>query len=161
MMKEDTREFIGSDELKREFEFETSRCQSYFDLMYKTFNFSFVAIVALVGFVCGLYGQEPEPANRDFFAGVIFCFAIPVCLYVFGIMYTFNAYALAACGKRAELLHNELYKNKDYINTKFYNKIIKRYIITDRKVALISYGVPLGFYILTPPASCLIGCFFV
>ena len=116
MVKRTPKRDIDINELKHEFDLEVNRCQSYFELMYKTFNFSFAAIVALVGFVCSLYGIDTQPEYKDFLVGVILYFAIPACLYVFGIMYTYNAYSLAVCGKRAERLHNELI-NKDWFMT--------------------------------------------
>ena len=157
MVKRTPKRDIDINELKHEFDLEVNRCQSYFELMYKTFNFSFAAIVALVGFVCSLYGIDTQPEYKDFLVGVILYFAIPACLYVFGIMYTYNAYSLAVCGKRAERLHNELYKNAKYKDKKFFRDVIKKYIITNRKITLISYGVPLGFYMGAPMASCYIG----
>lgn len=65
-------------DLIREFEFEHNRCQSYFELMYKTLQFSFAAIVALLVFALG---KENYQGNSI----MIFQLILPICIYVFGI----------------------------------------------------------------------------
>lgn len=139
-------------DLIREFEFEHNRCQSYFELMYKTLQFSFAAIVALLVFALG---KENYQGNSI----MIFQLILPICIYVFGIMYAYNAYALAVCGERAEILHSHIYASGQNILTGEMGRILKIYVATDRKVTLLSYGVSLGFYLVIPIASCILGLY--
>lgn len=146
----------NKDDIIREFEFEHNRCQSYFDLMYKTLQFVFVAIVALV---VGVFSSDDNPELQN----LIMCLILPICMYVFGIMYAYNAYALAACGERAEILHSNIYKcthNFELEKNKRLSEILPLYIICDRKITLIAYGIPLGFYLTVPVASYLVGMLF-
>lgn len=139
----------------RELELEHNRCQAYFDLMYRTLQFVFVAIVALA--VCA-FTNDADPELKN----LILCLLLPICIYVFGIMYTYNAYALTVCGKRAEMLHSEAFayiakwqseRGKNSISI----SVLSKYVVTDRKITLIAYGVPLGFYLVMPAASYYVG----
>lgn len=131
----------------REFTFEHGRCQSYFDLMYKTLQFTFAAIITVFGIAFGFLSDKAE------YAALMFFYILPVCLYVFGVMYAYNAYALAVCGKRAEILHKKVYC--DVEETDEATLILKKYVNSSRFITLISYGVPLGFYFVIPLASIL------
>ena len=59
-------------------------------------------------------------------------------------MYAFNAYAIAISGKRAQKLHDQLYK--EVAN----NETIKEYNISNKGLIIISYGVTLAFYLFVP-----------
>ena len=142
-------------DLIREFELEHERCQSYFSLMYKTLEFSFVAIVALA--VCAFSVNDNEELQN-----IVLCLVLPISLYVFGIMYAYNAYALAVYGKRAHIIHCQIYDpllgNRD--TTNLHSELIDIlpiYVATNRKTTLIAYGVPLGFFLTMPLASVFVG----
>ena len=142
-------------DLIREFELEHERCQSYFSLMYKTLEFSFVAIVALAA--CAFSVNDNEELQN-----IVLCLVLPISLYVFGIMYAYNAYALAVCGKRAHIIHCQIYDpllgNRDTtnLNSELID-ILPIYVATNRKTTLFAYGVPLGFFLTMPLASVFVG----
>ena len=98
---------MESNILLKEFEFEDSRCKYYYDLMYKVIQFTFVAVVALA--VCA-FAKDTEQSDKCMILSLI----LPICIYIFGIMYAYNAYALSICGKRAELLHRKMIE--EYFN---------------------------------------------
>ena len=139
--------------LKYEFDLETKRAQSYFDLMYKTLNFAFAALTALIALTGALFNKSAQ--NTIQLKMLAFSYAIPISMFVFGIMYAYNAYALAVCGRRAEKIHYLLHLDKKY---EIYEEDIKKYVVADRKANLLAYGVPLGFFITVPLASHIIGC---
>lgn len=148
---------IEKTDLIRELKSENSRCSQYTTHMYQVLQFTFLAIIALA--VCGF----SKDVTADGFK-VIFRLVLPICLYIFGIMYAFNAYALVNCGKREELLHSALITNQEKTNNsemifldKNTSSLIIRNVVVDRWVSMISYGVPLGFYLVLPPASVKIG----
>lgn len=137
---------ICKDDLIRDLELENNRTKTYFDLMYKILQFTFVAIIALLAIIFN--------SNINIFnLRILLQYILPICMYVFGMMYIYNAYALAISGERAEILQFLIYEDIDDKNK--FKSIVSKYICTNRKITLISYGVPLGFYILMPFASCL------
>lgn len=138
----------NKNDLIREFEFEHNRCQSYFDLMYKTLEFSFAAIVAIVVLGFGMCDVQKEIPTE--YTALIFCYVLPVCLYVFGIMYAYNAYAMTLSGERAEKIHKRIYEK---LNIKDFKSDISKYVISNRWITMFAYGTFLGFYIVIPPAS--------
>lgn len=141
-------------DILREFNIITGISERYFDLMYKTVQFTFAAIIAVVGIGFGFFKEDNMSKQ---YCSIVFSYVLPVCLYVFGIMYTYNAYALALCGKKAEFLHNMLYQGK-YSNDEHFSEVMRKYVITNRVITLLSYGVPLGFYIVIPFASIFLSC---
>ena len=141
-------------DILREFNIITGISERYFDLMYKILQFTFAAIIAIVGIGFGFFNEENTSKQ---YCSIIFSYVLPVCMYVFGIMYTYNAYALALCGKKAEYLHNKLYQGK-HSNNKQFSELMRKYVITNRVITLLSYGVPLGFYIVIPAASICLSC---
>ena len=62
--------------------------------MYKTLEFSFVAIVALA--VCAFSVMIMKSCKN-----IVLYLVLPISLYVFGIMYAYNAYALAYTTKKS------------------------------------------------------------
>ena len=141
-------------ELFEEFIFEDKRADGYFDRMYRIFQFTFALLVSLLVFALGL--NLP-----DEYRNVTLQYILPISLYVFGIMYAYNAYALAMCGKRAEILHQAIYKdtNLDIFDDDLKTQL-SNYVITDRKVTMISYGLALGFYYTIPILSVFVGMHF-
>lgn len=139
------------DDLIREFEFEHNRCQSYFDLMYKTLEFSFAAIVAIVVLGFGMCDVQKDIPTK--YTALIFCYVLPVCLYVFGIMYAYNAYAMTLSGERAEKMHKKIYEKSNWEDFK---SDISKYVISNRWITMFAYGTFLGFYIVIPPASIIL-----
>lgn len=148
---------ISKDDLIREFEFENNRCMFYLDFMYKILQFTFTADIALLTIAF----SEKILSGSDV-ASIFLELILPICTFVFGIMYAFNAYVLAVCGERAEMLHLKIYScftaggEMSGDEKSLYDNLC-RYVIADRKVSLISYGVPLGFYLVIPWASCYLG----
>ncbi len=147
---------IQKKDLVRELQAENSRCAMYMGFMYQVLQFTFLAIIALA--VCAF---TVDVTNDGF--KVIFRLVLPICFYIFGVMYAFNAYALANCGIREEKIHSILFNAIDdeiddaiAVDNDTY-LIIAKNVATDRWVTLISYGVPLGFYLVLPPASVYIG----
>lgn len=135
----------------REFEFEHNRCQSYFDLMYKILEFSFVAIVGIIVLGFGMCDIQQKIPTK--YIALIFCYVLPVCLYVFGIMYAYNAYAMTLSGERAEEIHRKIYENLNWEDVK---SDISKYVITNRWITMLAYGTFLGFYIFVPLASVIL-----
>ena len=144
---------ITKEDMIREFDFEYKREQSYFDYMYRSVQFSFVAIVAV--FITASELFTPYSNNKMLFFQVLLSYVLPTCLYVFGTMYTFNAYALSLCGDRAAKLHKMIYSGKQYKNNCTQTNMIKQYFLTDHRLSILSYGVTLGFYMVVPLA-CLV-----
>ena len=123
----------GKNDLIREFEFEHARCQHYFELMYKVIQFTFAAIIAVV--VVVFQGNSNEQ-----YGALLLMLVLPVCIYVFGALYAFNAYALAVGGDRAEAIHEKIYENeretflKEHDNMEdsleSFDKIFQSYVIS-------------------------------
>lgn len=132
---------------KREFDFEHARCQGYIDCLYKTLEFTFAALIATVGIGFGF----SDPSNQETFGVAVFAYVLPICIYVFGVMYAYNSYALAICGKRAELLHSRMYRFSEQ-DVQFTN-LVNKYVLADRFLTMLAYGVPLGFYLTIPTVS--------
>ena len=141
------------EDLIREFNFEHGRAQDYFEYMYKIVEFAFVAIISVVVAASQLYA----PDEYSFFFSILLSYILPICIYTFGTMYIYNVYALSICGKRAEDLHHAIYDSDLYkgINESLLI-VINQYIISNRKVTLLSYGVTLGFFLFVPAASHII-----
>lgn len=146
-------------DLIRELEAENKRCAMYMGFMYQVLQFTFVAIIALA--VCA-FGTEIEPSGTI----IVFKLVLPICFYIFGVMYAFNAYALSKCGVREELIHSTIFGSnnnacQDAEESIFVSKdtyfLIAKNVATNRVVTLISYGVPLGFYLALPCASIYLG----
>ena len=72
-------------------------------------------------------------------------------------MYAYNAYLLAILGKKAEILHYRLYKCKRSHDHNL-NSAMKKYVISNRFVTLLAYGVPLGCFLAIPFASISFSC---
>lgn len=152
-------------DLIREFEMEHARSNHYFGLMYKTLQFAVATISALV--VVAFTKSEPQDSTNMF--SICLTCIIPVCTYIFGILFAFNAYALAVCGKRAEELHKKIVswdklKASDELSTystkeedPHFFATLEKYVISNRVVTLISYGVPLMFFFIVPFFSIIIG----
>ena len=132
---------------KREFDFEHARCQGYIDCLYKTLEFTFAALIATVGIGFGFSSES----NPDDFGVAVFSYVLPICIYVFGVMYAYNSYALAICGKRAEELHGRMYRFIGH--DKCYIDLVNKYVLADRIFTMLAYGVPLGFYLTIPIVS--------
>lgn len=96
---------FNKDDLIREFQLEQDRSNCYFNLMYKTLQFTFLAVASFIVCAFSLYKEQV-------IINLIFSLIIPICCYVFGIMYAYNAYALTVSGKRAEILHSNIYAKK-------------------------------------------------
>lgn len=140
------------EDLIREFEFEHSRCQSYFDLMYRILEFSFAAIAAIVVLGFGLL-ENFDKGITNYHVALIFSYVLPICIYVFGTMYLYNIYAMIICGARARKIHKEIYSAGELGELK---PIISEYIISNKLVSVLAYGVSLGFYLAVPLASIII-----
>lgn len=150
----------GKNDLIREFEFEHARCQHYFELMYKVIQFTFAAIIAVV--VVVFQGNSNEQ-----YGALLLMLVLPVCIYVFGALYAFNAYALAVGGDRAEAIHEKIYENeretflKEHDNMEdsleSFDKIFQSYVINSRYRSLVAYGVALGCFIVAPAFSIILG----
>ncbi len=152
---------ISERDLIRELEFENARLTNYFDYLYRTLQFTFVAIVAVFLAAADIYNSSgPSEQDKWIFFSILLYYVLPACIYVFGCMYIFNVYALSICGKRAEDIHKLIYDNKK-IETCIKGDIdlIKKYVISDRKITFLTYGVCLGFYIVCPLASITIALF--
>ncbi len=148
---------IEKADLIRELENESSRCSQYTAHMYQVLQFTFVAIIALA--VCGFSDNVTDDGFK-----VIFRLVLPICFYIFGTLYAFNACALAKCGKREEIIHFALFKRMEITNgaemislDKDESSLIARNVVVDRWVSMIAYGVTLGFYLILPAASVAIG----
>ena len=142
-------------DLIREFEFEHNRCQSYFDLMYRILEFSFAAIAAIVVLGFGMCDAQQKIPQQ--YISLIFSYVLPVCLYVFGVMYTYNVYAMIICGARAAIIHKEIYSTTELNSLK---TTMSEYIISNKLVSALSYGVALCFYLAVPLASIIISNMF-
>lgn len=144
----------SSEEIKRELEASLASEKKYFDLMYQTLQFSFAAIIAVAGFAFAFFDEN---ANEMNYCSLLFSYVLPGCLYVFGIMYAYNAYALAICGKKTETLHQKLYANKAS-NDPDFDSMMKKHVISNRLITLLAYGVPLGCFLVVPIASIAFSC---
>lgn len=148
-----TRQY-SSDDIKRELDASLASEKNYFELMYQTLQFSFAAIIAVAGFAFAFFDENANAMN---YCSLLFSYVLPGCLYVFGIMYAYNAYALAICGKKSEILHRKLYATKKSNDTEF-ESMMKKHVISNRWVTLFAYGVPLGCFIVVPIASISFSC---
>lgn len=140
------------EDIIREFEFEHNRCQSYFDLMYRILEFSFAAIAAIVVLGFGLL-ENFDKGITNYHVALIFAYVLPICIYVFGTMYLYNIYAMIICGARAGKLHKEIYLTDELGEL---NSTMSEYIISNKLVSILAYGVSLGFYLAVPIASIIV-----
>lgn len=141
-------------EIRKELDESLASEKKYFDLMYQTLQFTFAAIIAVAGFGFGFFTEKEVSLN---FCSLLFSYVLPACLYVFGIMYAYNAYALALCGKKSEILHRKLYDKKMSSDSEF-DDMMKKHVISSRLVTLLAYGVPLGCFLVVPIASVSFSC---
>lgn len=139
------------------FEFEHGLTKNYFDLMYRSLQFTFAAIIAVLVVA---YQKDIESGAASLFLTLV----LPVCTYVFGVLYAFNAYALAVSGKRAEIVRIHIFPNKSSFtlmhkyNDEALIKVLFTYVGNKRTISLISYGVALGCFLLAPLTSIILGC---
>ena len=151
------------EDLIREFEFEHKRTESYFDRMYRVLQFTFAAVIAIV--IAAFQVESVEVKNVENYGAILLMLILPACTYVFGPMYAFNAYALAVGGARAEAIHEKIYeikygaiKDSDKSeNQDNVDKVVRRYVLNDRHLSLLTYGVALGCFFIVPFFSILIG----
>lgn len=148
---------VQKSDLLGELKQENIRCEKYTSYMYQVLQFTVLAVIALA--VCDFSRDVTDEGFK-----IIFLLVLPICFYVFGIMYVFNAYALAQCGVRESMIHTALFDRRDQSNEKDLVDIdendfnlLKKYVVADRWVSIISYGVPLGFYFVLPALSICVG----
>lgn len=142
-----------AEDIATEFRLADNNCQRYFDRMYQTLAFSFAAIIPIVAIGFGLSDKE----TIEDLGYILFLYVLPICMYFFGTMYLYNAYALATYGKSAECLHQILYSSKKYRHNTV-DKILKRYVMTCPGLTLVAYGIGVVFYTVIPGASIWLGC---
>lgn len=146
----------NKEDLIREFNIAKESCDSYFDYLYKVLQFSIAAIIAIIVAAAQLFGNDASGIeNIDDIRAIILSYILPICTYIFGVMYAYNAYALTVCGKHAEQLHNKIYEFKSVGENKAISNCpdIKKYIVTNRSVTIFPYGLQLAFYMGFPVAS--------
>ncbi len=136
--------------LTDELRYEKERTSSYLSYMYRTVQFTFAALIAIVVAALQVFNNEYSDIQTSIIIKLLFSYVLPACIYVFGTMYAFNAYALSACGKREDRLHRLICDIRDLESC---DPMIPRLIMTKRSVSLLSYGVTLGFYLVIPPSS--------
>lgn len=145
---------ISPEDLIWVFEFEHGRTQTYFDLMYRSLQFTFAAAIAVIVVA---FRTDIEIGA----ASLLLTLILPVCIYIFGMLYALNAYSLAVCGKRAEIIRGQIFC--DTINQSSDNvpedvkEILVTYVGNKRFISLISYGVALGCFIVAPIVSLILG----
>ena len=100
--KKCTDEKLNYNKLKNSFDLEHSRCENYFDRMYRTIQFTFVALIAIAVFTF-----SNDLSNWSI--ALMLSFVLPAVIYVFGIMFSYNAYALAIYGKRASVILQSMF----------------------------------------------------
>lgn len=147
---------ISKEDLIWVFEFEHGRTKTYFDLMYRSLQFTFAAAIAVLVMAFGAEIEEEA-------ASLLLTLILPVCIYIFGMLYAFNAYSLAVCGKRAEIIRNHIFDSAESESdptdeSAAVKKILVTYVGNNRWVSLISYGVALGCFIVAPIVSFVLGC---
>ena len=122
------------------FEFEHGLTKNYFDLMYRSLQFTFAAIIAILVVA---FQKDIESGA----ASLLLTLVLPVCTYVFGVLYAFTAYALAVSGKRAEIVRSHIFLNESSFtlmhkyNDEALIKVLFTYVGNKRTISLISYGV--------------------
>ena len=148
-MLEEKKEFVES--IRNDYNIARENCKLYFERMYKILEFSLGVMVAVIGIDSGwLGGNKLEIFEGD----VVFLYVLPTCLFVLGLLYTYNAYSLAVYGNEADALRRELYEyHGEYGQNS--NASTCRYIKTNSACAIIAYGTCSAFYILAPKFSIL------
>ena len=142
------------DEIRRELEESLASEKKYFDLMYQTLQFTFGAIIAVSGFGFTFFTSSPVSLK---YCSLLFSYVLPACLYIFGILYAYNAYALTLCGKRSEILHRQLYIHKKDPNPTF-DLMMKKHVISNPYLTIIASIASIGCYMLIPIASISFSC---
>ena len=140
------------EDILRELELADRNCQRYFDRMYKILEFTFAAIIAIVSVGFGFYTKD----KVDDFVSYLFLYVIPVCMYVFGVLYLYNGYALSVYGLSAEILHSKIYETKGSRQKEF-DKCMRNYVLTLPSLTVLSYGLTVVFFVLFPRASIWFG----
>ena len=140
------------DDILRKYNIARENCKQYFERMYKILEFSLGLMVAVIGIDSGvLVGNRSEVLEEN----LIFLYILPICLFVLGMLYTYNAYSLAVYGNEAETLNKKYYEGCEF-GEKAQITFVNRYIKTDSSCAFAAYGVCLIFYFAMPLFSILI-----
>lgn len=139
------------EDIRREYDVARENCKLYFERMYKILKFSLGVMVAVIGIDFGVLGGGQSSAFSSY---IIFLYIFPVCLYILGLLYTYNAYSLSVYGNETCALRKRLYDKKDYGSNEL-NGIMREYVKTKRCLAVISYGACVLFYIFGPLISIL------
>lgn len=117
-------------------------CKHYFEYAYKNLSiiFAFFSAAVVFGFDTGI----------DYFPRLlIFLYIVPICGYVFGLLYFYCFSALAKLGYSEALLEAKL-KEKGLSE---YTKRSKQYKLG----YFLAYGTSFAFFLLVPVVSILIG----
>lgn len=138
------------EDLIREYQFENSRADLYFDKMYQVSQFAAVAEVALLVFALGI-----KPNENAMTSIIMLGYICPAILYVFGLPFVYNWYSRILCGHRAEMIRYCLYNLKGE-NEKpaksVIDDVMQNYVATGQRVSIMGYSAPFVIYALLPIA---------
>ena len=140
-------------DIRCEYDVARENCKLYFERMYKILEFSLGVMIAVIGIDVGVLGGSQ---STDSFGHIIFLYILPVCLFILGLLYTYNAYSLAVYGNEAQALRKELYSKTS--GKSEIDGIMREYIKTNPRYTKKCYGVCLVFYIVAPLVSVIYGC---
>ena len=138
------------EDLIREYQFENSRADLYFDKMYQVSQFAAATEAALLVFALGI-----KP-NENAMTGIIMLgYICPAILYVFGLTFVYNWYSRILCGHRAEMIRYCLY-NLNGGNEKpaknVIDDVMQNYVATAQRVSIMGYSGPFFMYAFLPIA---------
>lgn len=138
------------EDLIREYQFENSRADLYFDKMYQVSQFAAATEAALLVFSLGI-----KP-NENAMTGIIMLgYICPAILYVFGLTFVYNWYSRVICGHRAEMIRYCLY-NLNGGNEKpaksVIDDVMQNYVATAQRVSIMGYSGPFFMYAFLPIA---------
>ena len=139
--------------IRSEYNVARENCQLYFERMYKILEFTLGVMIAVIGIDVGVLGGSQA---TDSFGHIISLYVLPVCFYILGLLYVYNAYSLAIYGSEAQVLRRELYCKT--FGTKKLDDTMREYIKTEPLYTKICYGACLLFYLSGPLISIIYGC---
>lgn len=125
-----------------EYKLVKDECKHYFDFAYRNMSMA-IAFFATIT----VFGLSVE--TNYFSKQAIFLYVLPVCGYVFGLLYFYCYSALAKLSYSEAVLEQKM-KEKGFIG---YTKVNKTY----KAGYIVSYGTSYAFFLVVPLISIIIG----
>lgn len=126
-----------------------STSDTYFDYSYRVISMTLVFFAAIIAFIFTIdHGQN---SRNVFIQFVLFKYALPIMLYILGLLYSYNTCVMARIGLFAVMLENRLFQDVSpsvYQGWVTFSKAKENISST-----VVSYGPMYAFYMIAPIVS--------